>query len=247
VDSRKLLRSQRYFLLIAAFGLLSTFSFPGCSPTWRWIRKGTKIDSLEIAVHRVDSISSLQNQQLAEMNADLLTEIEYIRQELSQVSAKIDDNQSGLSRVYQRLGITRNEPLPSDTASIKTSTPVDPDELYNTAYLDYTRGNYDIAIDGFKRYLQFFPNTELSDNAQYWIGECYYSNKLYPDAVLEFGKVVQNYPQGNKVVSAIYKTGLAYESMNEIKKAKDYYKKVFDNYPNTPEAKLAKERYSSLR
>ncbi len=236
----------RYTILVLVVMLLSAIFSPSCSPTWRWVRSGTKMDSLEIAVHRVDSLSKVQTQLLMEMNADLLTEIENIRQDLAQLSAKTDDGQEGLSRLYQKLGISRNEPIRTETLATKTSTPVDPDELYNTAYLDYTRSNYDIAIEGFKRYLKYFPDTELSDNAQYWIGECYYTKKLYPDAVLELEKVITNYPQGNKVISAIYKTGLAYESMNEIKKAKEYYKRVFDNYPNTPEAKLAQERYSAL-
>lgn len=232
-------------LIIAFFILLSAINFSGCSGTWRWIRKGTKVDSLELTMRRVDSLSKTQIQFLTEMNADILTEIENIRQDLAQLSAKIDDNQEGLSRVYQKLGITITEPIRIDTIT-KPQTQADPDELYNTAYLDYIRGNYDLAIDGFKRYLKYFPDTELSDNAQYWVGECYYTKKLYPDAVLEFEKVITNYPDGNKVVSAIYKIGLAYESMSENKKAKVYYKRVFDNYPNAPEAKLARERYSSL-
>lgn len=240
------LKQLSYILIVGIFTLLSAIAFCGCSGAWRWIRTGTKVDSLELAVKQVDSLSKVQTRLLTEMNADLLTEIENIRQDLAELSAKIDDNQEGLSRVYQKLGITRTEMARTDTVT-KPQTQADPDELYNTAYLDYTRGNYDLAIDGFKRYLKYFPDTELSDNAQYWIGECYYTKKLYPDAVLEFEKVITNYPDGNKVVSAIYKIGLTYESMNENKKAKEYYKRVFDNYPKAPEAKLARERHNSLR
>jgi tol-pal system protein YbgF len=238
--------TKRLVLILVGIILLSAISFSGCSPTWRWLRRGTGVDSLEFAVKQVDSLSKVQIQTLTEMNADLLTQIENVRQDLAQLSAKVDDSQEGLNRVYQRFGISRTESMKIDTIPLKATSPVDPDELYNTAYLDYTRGNYDVAIDGFKRYLKYFPDTELSDNAQYWIGECYYTKKMYPDAVLEFQKVITNFPQGNKLVSAIYKTGLSYESMDEIRKAKENYKNVFDNYPNTPEAKLAKERYSAL-
>lgn len=240
------IRSRLLVLVLLGIVLLSAISFSGCTSTWRWVRHGTRVDSLEFAMKRVDSLSRIQTQLLIEMNADLLTQIENIRQDLTQLSAKADDNQDGLSRVYQRFGISRVESTRVESMPIKTMSSVDPDELYNTAYLDYTRGNYDVAIEGFKRYIKYFPDTELSDNAQYWIGECYYTKKFYPDAVLEFEKVISNYPQGNKVISAIYKTGLTYESMDEVKKAKEYYKRVFDNYPNAPEAKLAKERYSAL-
>jgi tol-pal system protein YbgF len=202
------------------------------------------MDSLELTVHRLDSLNQRQNQLLNEMNADFLTELEQIRQDIAQISAKLEDNQDGMSRYYQKYGIPRTVPEKIDT--LKTHISVDPDEIYNTAYLDYTQGNYDIAIDGFKRYLQLFPDTELSDNAQYWIGECYYTKKLYSDAILEFEKVITNYPEGNKVVSALYKIGLAYQSNNETSKAKQYYKRVFDQYPTAAEANLARERYNSL-
>ncbi|MEO0075261.1 MAG: tol-pal system protein YbgF, partial [candidate division WOR-3 bacterium] len=132
------------------------------------------------------------------------------------------------------------------TSITTQSESIEPDNLYNTAYLDYTQGNYDVAIAGFQRYLKLFPDTELSDNAQYWIGECYYSQKLYSDAILEFEKVITNYPNGNKVVSALYKIGLAYEANNEIPKAKQYYQRVMNQFPQTNEAKLARTRYQAL-
>lgn len=221
-------------------------SFTGCAPVWRFVRHGTKIDSLETSVHRVDSISRIQNRLLLELKADVLTNLENLTEQINQLSAKIEDNETRLSRVYQKLGISRTEEAQPESTITQTSLTIEPDELYNTAYLDFTKGNFDLAIEGFKRYLKFFPNTELSDNAQYWIGECYYSQKHYPDAILEFEKVISNYPQGNKVPSAIYKIGLAYQSMNEINKAKRYYQKVIKEYPNTTEAKLAKEKLASL-
>ncbi|MBS4015258.1 MAG: tol-pal system protein YbgF [Candidatus Latescibacteria bacterium] len=244
------MNTKRLEPLVAIIGfsiiLLSAMSFSGCSPFWQWVRKGTQIDNMEDSISRLDSLNKRQNQLLNEMNADFLTELEQIRQEIAQISAKLDDSQDGMSRLYQRFGVTRTEPQKIDTPSTRVPTSVDPDELYNTAYLDYTRGNYDIAIQGFKRYLQLFPDTELSDNAQYWIGESYYSQRLYSDAILEFEKVVTNYPDGNKVVSALYKIGLAYQFNNETTKAKQYYKHVFEQFPTAPEANLARERFNSL-
>lgn len=221
---------------------LSAISFSGCNATWRWVRHGVGVDTLNTKINRLDSLYKHQNQLLTEMNADVLTELEQLRRDLAQVSAKIEDNQESMNRSYTR----RSEILKTDSTNTKTALSVDPDEIYKTAYLDYTQGNYDIAISGFGRYLQLFPDTELSDNAQYWIGECYYTKKLYSDAILEFEKVITIYPQGNKVVSALYKIGLAYQSNNENTKAKQYFKRVFEEYPATPEANLARERYNSL-
>ncbi len=229
--------------------LLSALIIFNCTPFWQFVRRGTKIDEIELTLNKLDSLNRRQLQLLNESNADVLTEIERLQNEINQLSAKLDDQQENLQRLYQRLGITRNERISPDTlkTSITTqSESIEPDNLYNTAYLDYTQGNYDVAIAGFQRYLKLFPDTELSDNAQYWIGECYYSQKLYSDAILEFEKVITNYPNGNKVVSALYKIGLAYEANNEIPKAKQYYQRVMNQFPQTNEAKLARTRYQAL-
>ena len=60
-------------------------------------------------------------------------------------------------------------------------TNLSPQDVYNLAYGDYNKGNYDLAIDGFKMYREHFPASPLADNALYMIGECYFSQKKYED------------------------------------------------------------------
>ncbi|MCS7258473.1 MAG: tol-pal system protein YbgF [candidate division WOR-3 bacterium] len=207
------------------------------------------LDDLEQKVNKIDSATTKQNQLIYELNADLITEIENIKQELQELSAKFDDAQSEMRRLYQKLGARSygyRSFQDSSLTKFNSEDRVDSEELYNNAYLDYTRGDFDQALNGFKSYLQYFPNTQFSDNAQYWIGECFYSKKMYREAIDEFQKVIENYPEGNKVVAALYKIGLCYELLGEYKKAKYYYQKVFSEYPGTQEAKLAEERYKKL-
>jgi tol-pal system protein YbgF len=236
-----------YFKKVLWGSLPAILLILSCTPFWSWVRKETNLETLERKVEKIDTLTTKQNQILLGLNADLLTEIESIKQELQTLSAKIDDTQSRLSRFYHKLGV-KSEVKESDTtnAQVKPKELLDSDKLYNMAYLDYTQGNYDQAINGFLLYLNNFPNTELSDNAQYWIGECYYSKKLYPDAILAFEKVITNYPNGNKVPAALYKIGACYEILNEYKKARYYYQKVFTEYPQAPEAKLAEEHFKKL-
>ncbi|MCX8014386.1 MAG: hypothetical protein N2748_00055, partial [candidate division WOR-3 bacterium] len=119
-------------ITIKATVLTLIIVFTGCTPTWRFVRKGTKIDSLEIYVKQIDSLSKFQTKLLYEMNADLSNEIENIRQELSQLKAKTDDNQEQLNRVFQKLGIAHIQTAPQETVTIKRPVNIDPDELYNT-------------------------------------------------------------------------------------------------------------------
>ncbi len=119
---------------------------------------------------------------------------------------------------------------------------VDADQIYNLAYLDFTRGNYGVAVTGFRRFIKLFPASELADNAQYWIGECFYSLNQLDSAEVEFKKVMSDYPEGNKVPAAIYKLGMVYLLQGKTALAQEKFKEVVRNYPTSPEAKLAQER-----
>ena len=70
-------------------------------------------------------------------------------------------------------------PAPVETGSLAGGSgvePGDPIELYNTAYTDFSRGKYTPAISGFETFVRSFPDSQLADNALYWVGECHYSN-----------------------------------------------------------------------
>ena len=66
------------------------------------------------------------------------------------------------------------------------------------------------AAAGFREFLRRYPHHDYSDNAQYWLAECYYDLKDFVTAVREFRRVVDDFPQGNKVPDALLKTGLGY-------------------------------------
>ena len=68
-------------------------------------------------------------------------------------------------------------------ATNAATPPGDPTQMYQAAYLDYTKGNYDMAIQGFREFLKAFPDAEFSGNAQYWVGESLYSLGKYEDAL----------------------------------------------------------------
>ncbi len=90
-----------------------------------------------------------------------------------------------------------------------TIDPTDPIQLFSAAYGEYLKGNYELALDQFRQYVQRFPALETTDNAQYWIGECLYSLGRYEDAVAEFDALLRTYPQSDKALAARLKKALA--------------------------------------
>lgn len=193
--------------------------------------------------------------QLSRDRADLLTEMEELRRQSQFLNQIIEDNISQMSKYMTspKSSSYRSPPatpaqdsLKQDTTSSRgTSEQIDPQKLYDSAYLDITRGNNELARMGFTEYLSRFPESALADNAQYWIGETYYAAEDYGRAIQEFNKVVGNYPQGDKLAASLLKIGFSYSKLGDGMNAKKYLSQVIRQFPYSEEAKLAQNRLSN--
>lgn len=117
-----------------------------------------------------------------------------------------------------------------------------PRELFSQAYADYTRGNYDLAIQGFQEYLRSYPETELSDNAQYWVGECYFGKQRFREAIEAWDTLVRDFPSSDKLPDARVKKGIALERIGRRAQAQVEYRYVVEHHPNSQAARIAREK-----
>ncbi len=120
-------------------------------------------------------------------------------------------------------------------------------DLYKDAYETFQRGNLDAARRKFEAFLKQYPNTELSDNAQFWIGETYYLQKDYEKAILEYEKAIAKYPEGDKISAALFKQGLAFLELGDKATARNLLRRVMDRYPHSEQAEVAKKRLEGIK
>jgi len=123
----------------------------------------------------------------------------------------------------------------------------DPEELYNDAYSKLGQGDFQGARKDFKKFLELFPQTEYSDNAQFWIGECYYREKKYEEAILEFEEVIKKFPHGNKLTDALLKQAFSFIAIDDTNSAKLILQKIIDRYPTSAQAEIAKAKLKTLK
>jgi len=122
----------------------------------------------------------------------------------------------------------------------------DPEQLYNTAYADFSKGNYALAVSGFDEYHEKFAGSALADNAIYWVGECHFSQGNFADAVQAFDRLLELYPSSDKAPASNLKKGLAYLEQNQVGKAIVQLRFVVSEYPGSDEAKIARDKLTSL-
>ena len=146
-------------------------------------------------------------------------------------------------------------------AARPTTDALQPQDIYQAAYLDFSKGSYPLAIAGFREFLRRFPDQTLAGAAQYWIGEAQFAiAKGYANAgqtaqatealeqsAQEFRKVLANYPRSDKAPASLYKEALVLLELKQNDAAQQRLQYLVDTFPQSEESTLARERLAALR
>ncbi|HOQ71680.1 MAG TPA: tol-pal system protein YbgF [Smithellaceae bacterium] len=119
--------------------------------------------------------------------------------------------------------------------------------VYAAAYSTFKNGQYTKAREAFQDFLTAHPTGEYSDNAQFWIGECYFFEKNYEKAILEYEKVTKKFPSSNKVPYALLKQGLCFQNLGDKVSARLLLQQVIKDYPNTNQARIARSKLQEIK
>jgi tol-pal system protein YbgF len=138
---------------------------------------------------------------------------------------------------------TRQETRPAPSKAASASEGLD---LYRRSLEALRGGRHVEAAAGFRDFLKQHPRHDFADNAQYWLAECYYDQKDYPMAVREFRRVVEKYPQGNKVADALLKVGFAHLALGSTDVGRQTLEQVVRSYPRHEAAGLANAKLGEL-
>lgn len=185
--------------------------------------------------------------------------IDQFAQQLAKAQRDLDDIRALIAVVQQQNAAAPATDPAAAGAAATTGTPSssqvtvparqpsgDPTQMYQAAYRDFQRGNFDLAIEGFRDFLAVNKVTDLADNAEYWIGESLFSQKKYREAIQQFDVVVSKYPRSDKVPGALLKKGYAYLSIGERAPGIVQLQYVVHEHPSSQEASLARQRLRQL-
>ncbi|MCS7182762.1 MAG: tol-pal system protein YbgF [Thermoanaerobaculum sp.] len=251
------MRTNRFlaFVLATALAALGCVSSGDVELLHREITDvGKRVDDLARATSGKEDVAALsrtvsqQTSQLLKSNADIQQELRALREQMETLQAALEATNQRLGQLSQELAAAREKLQATSAPSVPSPAPQpsEPAQLYNSAYEDYMRGNYDLAIQGFSDYLRRYPDTELADNALYWIGECYYSKKDFDKAIDAFTQLLNTYKTSDKAAAALLKKGFALQEKGDRSQAVINLQYVIFEYPASPEAGLAKERLAKL-
>ena len=188
--------------------------------------------------------------------------VDHLVQQLTQAQHDVEELRASVARLAAAPPTPTPAPaqpgvVPAPTQATPAPAPVHevnvtadggetPSMTYQNAYRDYQKGNYDLAISGFREFIGRYKDSDLADNAAYWIGESLYSQKKYRESIVQFDSVVNDYPKSEKVPSALLKKGYAYISLGEKAQGIVQLQYVVHEHPKSAEAAKARDELKRL-
>ncbi|MEO8223936.1 MAG: tol-pal system protein YbgF [Gammaproteobacteria bacterium] len=252
-------------LFPAALGLLLVSGCALMTPPEEdplYIRQ-TAIDSRVARVERVIDSEGLVN--LLKQIEQLQKETQSLREQVDQLQFKLDQAGGAQKQQYvdvdQRLqnlekALGDRRAASTDARSVLDGGELRPGQLpvpggsdranYQAAFELLKQGRYKEASAALKQFMVAFPDSSLSDNAQYWLAETHYVSQSYDKALPEFTTVVDKYPQSRKIPDALLKIGYCNYELKRFDAARKALKTVVANYPETTAARLAGQRLERM-
>ena len=117
---------------------------------------------------------------------------------------------------------------------------------YQAAFELLKEQRYEPAALAFQQFLVSYPESQLADNAQYWLAESYYVTDQFENALKEFEVVINKHPRSRKVPDALLKIGYSNYELERWDAARSALARVQSEYPDTTAARLAEQRLKRM-
>jgi tol-pal system protein YbgF len=225
---------------------------------------GAQLDRIELEMGRLSG----QLEEASVMyrrNSERISEVQQNQMEsMLEIRKNIEDLQRALNVMAGHLGLQElavvskpSTPKEKQATKVKSSSDTgetakqqpaaSAEEHYDNALQLFRSGRYDGARGEFKSYLEKYPKSDLADNAQFWLGECYYAEKRYGEAIAAYEMTIKQYPKSDKVSSAMLKQGMAFIELGDSTAGKILLKKVVKEYPASNQARIAKSKLTRVK
>lgn len=214
----------------------------------------TRLERLQAEVQRLQGDTEVQSndiERLKQRQRDLSQDIDRRLRQIEQAQAAAKAAPPPEPAVQTPPPASSAPPAAASVAaSSATSAALDVSReqvMYQRGLDGVKAGRYDQAITDFEAFLASYPKSEFAGNAQYWIGEANYVSRRFDKAATNFKKVIDTYPASNKLPDAMVKLGFSYQELGDREQARKMLNDVVARYPDSPAARLAKERLQKLK
>jgi tol-pal system protein YbgF len=162
--------------------------------------------------------------------------------DIAEIKSRLDSIESDIAVLKGKLSameMAKGEPAPVG----KTT----PKALYDDAHNTFKQKHYDKARRKWEDFIKNYSNHKLASNSHFWIGETYYAENNFAEAILSYEKVIKKYAGSPKIPAAMLKQAYAFLELGDKKAAKGLLKSLINKYPKAEETKTAKKKLKKIK
>jgi tol-pal system protein YbgF len=193
-------------------------------------RMQTQLDDLQYDIDQMKGSIELHNHQLEK----LLERQRELYLELDRRFESMQQNTDSLAS-----GITDMSGNGSTNAPAVANPAGEQDAYQAAVNLILKDKDYEKAVPAFQSFLSQYPNSELTDNAHYWLGQLLYNQQRYELAKEQFEQVVDKFESSPKRADSLLKLALIEKSIGNLNAANIRFQQTVDEYPDSTSAREA--------
>lgn len=193
---------------------------------------------------------TLQVDEMQRQVADLQGRTESLEYEAENTASRqrdlyvdLDDRLQNLEQSLQAVNVMDGGTLAPGQLPVPGGSDRD---NYQAAFELLKEQRYEPAAMAFRQFLVSFPDSQLADNALYWLAESYYVTDRFEDALEQFQAVISRFPRSRKVPDALLKIGYSNYELGRWDAARAALRRVQDEYADTTAARLAEQRLNRM-
>jgi tol-pal system protein YbgF len=205
-------------------------------------RMTTQMGALQQTVRDVQANTGARMDTMSTQFQSLADNLEELKVRVAKLSQQVAETQGVLQSLDAK--VAGGTPVPPGAAGGSPAGGPAPsaDVLYTNALRDFNSGKYDLARQQFADYIRYYPDTDLTSNAQFYLGEILYRQNDFRGAIDEYDKVLTNYPKSFKLAAARLKKGMALLELGQRTRGMSELREVVRRHPNSEEARAARAK-----
>lgn len=202
---------------------------------------------------RIDNLKELYRKEddaLRERLANLAADYKDLQKEIGRAQGKQEEIDFKLREIAKHIkglqGLVEDR-FGMDSEALPADLPDKPEPLYELGESAFKSGLTRKARAIFHEFLKKHPDHDLTDDAQFMVGQTLFSEGRFTEAVQEFKTVYDQFQTGNRYREAVLKIGLAYVRSNRCRKALKIYKFAAKTFKKSDEGQAAAKEVEELK
>jgi tol-pal system protein YbgF len=206
-----------------------------------------KLDELNATAHRTGADLAVNQDRLVEEVRRLSGTLEELSHRLDLVDQALAQQKSDTDARFAALkGAGALDEFEARRKVEQLKLPADKGEFFALAQAQEGKGERAMARALYEDFVKRWPSDPRAADAHFRLGELWYGDRRYREAILAYGKVAQDFPRSDKAPDALFRTGESMLALDLRDDARGLFEEVVNRYPRSTAAQRAKARLQEL-